>query len=90
MLLEIELEGARQVRQNFPEALQIFLAPPSVEELEHRIRGRGTESEASIQRRLERARTELAAQGEFDAVVVNDDLETALSELERLMRLTNA
>ena len=90
VLLEIELEGARQVRQNFPEALQIFLAPPSVEELEHRIRGRGTESEASIQKRLERARTELAAQGEFDAVVVNDDLETALSELERLMRLTNA
>ncbi|WP_413323404.1 guanylate kinase [Synechococcus sp. MIT S9503] len=90
VLLEIELEGARQVRQSFPEALQIFLAPPSVEELEHRIRGRGTESEVSIQKRLERARTELAAQGEFDAVVVNDDLETALSELERLMRLTNA
>jgi len=87
VLLEIELEGARQVRRSFPEAFQIFLAPPSFEELERRIRGRGTESEESIQKRLDRARAELAAQQEFDAVVVNDDLETALAELERLMNL---
>ena len=90
MLLEIELEGARQVRQSCPEALQIFLAPPSFEVLEQRIRGRGTESEGAIQKRLERASTELAAQQEFDAVVINDDLEIALSDLERLMGLTNA
>ena len=90
VLLEIELEGARQVRQSCPEALQIFLAPPSFEVLEQRIRGRGTESEGAIQKRLERASTELAAQQEFDAVVINDDLEIALSDLERLMGLTNA
>ena len=88
VLLEIELEGARQVRRSFPEALQIFLAPPSFEELEERIRGRGTEAEAAILKRLDRARIELQAQQEFDAVVINDDLETALIDLERLMELT--
>jgi guanylate kinase len=87
VLLEIELEGARQVRKSLPEALQIFLAPPSFEELERRIKGRATESADAIQRRLDRARTELDAQSEFDAVVVNDDLDTALSELENLMGL---
>ena len=90
VLLEIELEGARQVRRSFPEALQIFLAPPSFEELEQRIRGRGTEMEAAIANRLDRARTELQAQQEFDAVVINDDLETALIDLERLMELPEA
>ena len=88
MLLEIELEGARQVRNSLPEAIQIFLAPPSVEELEKRIRGRGTEAEEAIQRRLKRAQEELAAQTEFDAVIVNDDLETALVALEQQMNLT--
>ena len=87
VLLEIELEGARQVRRSFPEAFQIFLAPPSFEELERRIRGRGTESQDAIQKRLDRARAELAAQKEFDAVVVNDDLDIALTELECLMNL---
>lgn len=87
VLLEIELEGARQVRRTFPEAFQLFLAPPSFEELERRIRGRGTDSEAAIERRLERARTELAAEAEFDAVLVNADLETALQQLETLMAL---
>ena len=88
VLLEIELEGARQVRNSLPEAMQIFLAPPSIEELENRIRGRGTEAEEAIQRRLKRAKEELAAQTEFDAVIVNDDLETALAALERQMNLT--
>jgi guanylate kinase len=59
-----------------------------VEELEKRIRGRGTEAEEAIQRRLKRAQDELAAQTEFDAVIVNDDLETALAELENKMNLT--
>jgi guanylate kinase len=86
-LLEIELEGARQVRRSFPEAVQIFLAPPSFEELERRIRGRATETEEAIQRRLVRAKEELMAQKEFDAVVVNDDLQVAVQELESLMGL---
>ena len=87
VLLEIELEGARQVRHSFPSGFQIFLAPPSFEELERRIRGRGTDAEEAIQRRLLRAQEELKAQDEFDAVVVNDDLERALTALEQLMAL---
>ena len=87
VLLEIELEGARQVRRSFPEAQQIFLAPPCFEELERRIRGRGTDGEDAIQRRLLRAREELKAQNEFDAVVVNDNLDQALLQLEAQMDL---
>ena len=87
VLLEIEVEGARQVRQSYPAARQIFVAPPSFEELERRIRGRGTETEEAIQRRLARAREELAAAPDFDAVLVNGDLEAAGQELERLMGL---
>jgi guanylate kinase len=87
VLLEIELEGARQVRRSFPEGFQIFIKPPSFEELERRIRGRGTDSAAAISQRLERARVELAAADEFDAVVVNADLTVALAELEQLMGL---
>ena len=87
VLLEIELEGARQVRQSFPDAFQIFLAPPSFAVLEQRIRGRGTDAEEAILRRLERAKHELDARDEFDAVVVNDDLDQALVELEQLMAL---
>jgi guanylate kinase len=90
VLLEIELEGARQVRQSFPGAIQLFVAPPSFAELERRIRGRGTDSEEAIQRRLARARVELEAATEFDAVLVNADLETALLELEGLMGLAVA
>jgi guanylate kinase len=87
VLLEIELEGARQVRQTFPGAFQVFLKPPSFEELERRIRGRGTDSEPAILKRLERGRLELQAEAEFDATVVNGELAVALSELERLMGL---
>ena len=87
VLLEIELEGARQVRRSFPDAFQIFLAPPSFEELERRIRGRGTDSEEAIRRRLTRAQDELNAQAEFDAVVIHDDLDQALQRLEQLMGL---
>ncbi|MEB3320114.1 MAG: guanylate kinase [Cyanobium sp.] len=87
VLLEIELEGARQVRRSFPDAYQLFLKPPSFEELERRIRGRGTDTEAAIQRRLERARVELTAEPEFDAALVNGNLEEALAEVERLMQL---
>ena len=87
VLLEIELEGARQVRRSFADAAQIFLAPPSFEELERRIRGRGTDQEEAILRRLARAKEELEAKAEFDAVVVNDDLDQALLRLEQLMGL---
>lgn len=88
VLLEIELEGARQVRHSWPQARQLFVAPPSFEELERRIRGRGTDSAEAIARRLERAQVELAAAAEFDAVLVNDDLDRAVAELEHLMDLS--
>ena len=87
VLLEIELEGARQIRKSFPEALQIFLAPPNLTELEKRIRGRGTETEEAIQDRLAIANNELIAKKEFDAVVINEDIEKALEEIEILMGL---
>jgi guanylate kinase len=86
VLLEIELEGARQVRLNAPEALLVFLAPPSTTELERRLRGRDTEDDATIARRLQIAATELAAQDEFDAVVVNDDVQAAAGRLVALVR----
>jgi len=90
VLLEIELEGARQVRRSFPTGFQVLLRPPSFPELERRIRGRGSDSEEAIRRRLERAREELQAEAEFDAVVVNDDLERALAELEQPCGLAGA
>jgi guanylate kinase len=82
VVLEIELEGARQIRQTFPEALRIFILPPSMPELEFRIRNRGTETEEAIARRLERARAEIDAANEFDIQVVNDELEKALGRIE--------
>jgi guanylate kinase len=82
VLLEIELEGARQIRASFPEALSIFILPPSFEELEKRIRGRGQDSEAAIARRLQRAHEEVQAADEFDIQIVNDDFETALNAIE--------
>ncbi len=82
VILEIELLGARQVRQSFPNAQQIFILPPSVEALETRIRSRGQDSEGAIARRLKQAKTELAAADEFDLKIVNDSLEKALAQLE--------
>jgi guanylate kinase len=82
VVLEIELEGARQIRASFPEALSIFILPPSFEELERRIRGRGQDSEEAIARRLQRAKQEIAAADEFDIKIVNDDFETALTAIE--------
>ncbi len=87
VLLEIELQGARQIRKTFPDALQIFLAPPDLIELEKRIRGRGTESEESIRDRLAIANEEIIAKEEFDAVVINKDIDKALNEIEALMGL---
>ena len=85
-LLEIDLQGARQVRERMPEALFVFLAPPSWEELVRRLVGRGTEDEAERERRLETARDELAAETEFDVTVVNRRIHDAGEELVELMR----
>jgi guanylate kinase len=82
IILEIELEGARQVRETFPQALQLFVLPPSLDELEQRIRLRGKDSEEAIVRRMARAQVEIDAAPEFDVQIVNDDLETALQQLE--------
>lgn len=82
VVLEIELEGARQVRETFPGALQLFILPPSSEELERRIRLRGQDSEEAIARRLHRAQVEIAAADEFDIVIVNDDFDRALEAIE--------
>lgn len=82
VILEIELEGARQVRETFPKALQLFVLPPSIEELENRIRLRGKDTDDAIERRLQRARVEIDAASEFDEQIVNDDFEVALEHLE--------
>jgi guanylate kinase len=84
-LLEIELQGARQVREKMPEAQFVFLAPPSWSELERRLVGRGTEARDVIDRRLAQAEVELASDGEFDTVVVNDDVHRAARELVTLI-----
>ncbi|MGI9156031.1 MAG: guanylate kinase [Marmoricola sp.] len=86
-LLEIDLQGARQVRERMPDALFVFLAPPSWDELVSRLVGRGTEDQTERVRCLETARGELAAESEFDAVVVNHEIPAASEELVGLMRL---
>ncbi len=87
VLLEIDLAGARQVRRTMPDAELVFLAPPSWEHLEKRLVGRGTEGPEERARRLDTARVELAAESEFDRIVINDDVERAAGELARVMGL---
>ncbi|TVP65441.1 MAG: guanylate kinase [Nodularia sp. (in: Bacteria)] len=82
VVLEIELEGARQIRASFPSAFSIFILPPSLSELESRIRGRAQDSEEAIARRLCHAQAEIQAAEEFDVQIVNDDLENALKAIE--------
>jgi guanylate kinase len=84
-LLEIDLQGARQVHEAMPEALMVFLAPPSWEELVRRLVGRGTEPEEERERRLATARLELAAEAEFDVTIVNTQIHDAAEELVTLM-----
>lgn len=84
-LLEIDLAGARQVKATMPDALFVFLAPPSFAELERRLVGRGTEGAAEQARRLETAKVELAAAAEFDAIIVNQTVTQAAAELAALM-----
>lgn len=85
VLLEIEVQGALQVRSRLPDALLVFLVPPAFDELERRLRDRGTEPEATIQARLDVARGEMAAQDAFDHVVVNDDLDRCTAEVAALI-----
>jgi guanylate kinase len=85
-MLEIDLQGARQVRDSMPGALFAFLAPPSWQELVRRLVGRGTEGDEERERRLQTARDELAAAPEFDVVIVNDDVRRASEELVSWMR----
>ncbi|MEO1133541.1 MAG: guanylate kinase [Cyanobacteria bacterium J06639_1] len=85
IILEIELVGARQVARAWPDALKIFIRPPSLEVLEKRIRDRAQDDENSIQKRLDQAAIELAAADEFDFIVTNDNFELALSELEEIL-----
>jgi guanylate kinase len=84
-LLEIDLQGARQVREAMPDAMMVFLAPPSWDELVRRLVGRGTESEEERARRLASARLELAAEDEFDVMIVNSEIHDAAEELVALM-----
>ena len=86
VLLEIDWQGARQVRRMFPHAVSIFILPPSLEALEARLRGRGTDSEATIARRLAAAREEMRHVEEFDYVIINDRLERAIDELTAVVR----
>jgi guanylate kinase len=86
VVLEIEVQGARQVRAAMPAAVLIFIAPPDPEALRRRLEGRGTDSPEAIERRLRTAELELEARAEFPHVVVNDDVQKAASELEKLVR----
>lgn len=84
-VLDIEMEGARQVREKFPDAVTVFLLPPSGAELAARLRGRDTEDEEQVARRLSRAQEELRAAGEYDYVVVNDDLVVAVEQVAAIV-----
>jgi len=84
-MLEIDLHGARQVRATMPEAMFVFLSPPSWDELVRRLVGRGTETEEERTRRLETARDEMAAEPEFDVTIVNHEVHAAATELVALM-----
>lgn len=85
VLIEVDLAGARAIKRAMPEAVTVFLAPPSWADLEARLVGRGTETQEAIRRRLETARVEMAAQDDFDEVVVNSRLESACAELVSLL-----
>ena len=85
VLLEIELQGAMQIKERRPDAIFIFIAPPSLEELEERLRGRGTEDEEHVKMRLEKARLECAAAEMFNHIVVNDIVERAVEEIKEII-----
>jgi guanylate kinase len=86
VVLEIEVQGARQIRERMPEAVQVFIAPPSLDALRARLVGRGTDEPEDVEQRLRTAQEELRAEPEFGHVVVNDRLEDAVAELESIVR----
>jgi len=86
VLLEIDWQGAQQVRKLFPDAIGIFILPPSIEELERRLTGRGTDAKEVIDRRLAAAQAEMRHVGEFDYAIINDSLERALDDLRAILR----
>lgn len=86
VLVEVDLAGARNVKKALPEARTVFLAPPSWDILVERLTGRGTETEEVIERRLQTARAELAAQDEFDEVIVNEDLDEAVAAISAILQ----
>lgn len=86
LILEIDWQGARQVRRLYPDAIGIFILPPSMEELERRLRGRGQDAEAVIQRRLANAQAEMAHANEFKYAIINKDFDTARAELADIVR----
>lgn len=86
VILEIEVQGAMQIKKNFPDTVLTFIAPPSYEELEKRLRGRGTETEEQILSRLQTAKGELALMGDYDFIVVNDEIEQASQDLLTVLR----
>ena len=85
VMLEIDVQGALQIKKKMPEAITVFLMPPSFEELERRLRGRGTESEESLRTRLANAKTEIACEPEYDHTIVNDTVDRAVEEFEQLI-----
>lgn len=85
IILEIDTQGALQVKKQMPEAVLIFICPPSLETLENRLRGRHTEDEATIQKRMQEVKTELERAEKFDYKVINDDLSNAVAELEKVI-----
>ena len=86
VLLEIEVQGALQIKQKCPECVTLFILPPSVEELEHRLRGRGTEDEDTIRDRMNQLERELSFVSQYDYAVVNDDLQEALDDVRAILR----
>ena len=90
VILEIEVQGAMQVHEKRPDAVMVFIAPPSFEELAARLRGRGTEDEEKVHKRLETAKEELKHQDEFDYVVVNDEIDRAVREIQGILAARRA
>lgn len=90
VILEIEIQGALNVKKKFPETLLLFVTPPTAEELERRLRGRGTETEEVIQDRLKRAVTEAEYMDQYDYLLVNDDLDTCVEEMHKLIQSQHA
>lgn len=90
VLLEIEIQGALKVKEKFPDTLLIFVTPPSAQVLETRLRGRGTETEEVIEKRLARAAEEAVCMDQYDYILVNDDLDTCVEELHHLIQSQHA